>query len=1007
MDRAKNIFSGETLESIRSERMRYIFSWDFSFISGVHEPREIQRKILRDTIRDVKSWKLQGRWDIAPAWGKTYMSLSLMAHIVKNGGRVLYLTPWNTELNNAMDSHLLKYKLWENNFIKFENKSDISSINNPRYKEFYDWIPYHYTTIQMMTYDDRFRMIPADYYDLIVYDESQAFLWDIHGSTIPYFKGVWLFMSAAPFTKTKHLGSIIPHRYGEVSSEYLIAEHSYPKPELINCHVHEWNLWKVLIDDSWEDFDFENNQEQRNLLNISERFRISEAIYEEIIVSGDRKGLDFMPTVDDAEIFVKYVVPNNPILNGKVDFVAGRRGKNKNHEIEAKLRSWELRVVLCKNIWYRSLDIPDITDIINNDPTRSLEKLIQRMGRWARPSPGKDKYRFWDIISSVFHAQEAGSPALRAENSLPKIGKNGKKLGLRSTHQEMSPEFIIALQKRRTESLIWVTSHEIHYRESLRKAYFLWDIWYALEIFLWFATKVFHVHPYQLLRNWELYVSFSEYLEIDFNNERVVLDFKDFSDAIEFYGTKKDVEKYNWTQNISDSKLGHEVSQFDKKILGAIRQSRDTILETLREWAISRGNIEMYTWKTDWRYISRLNLHMQKLGWEILWKERIHAPSRDVPIRFSFDVTLIFHDKEIEYKLWKFAESKKDARHFIAKDIVEKVLKISLQDENDRVETIQQNINSRVELNSLLVKHGWKRAFIQTEKNKEMHIKHVLEVQIGWKTYWYKDDSFFPKTSDAQEHLASLALTELNKIFSAHSWTQGKLEIEDNSWLSWEKKSSISLVYELVQKNKGSIVIEANEVGENEAKVKLFNATVEIRIWTISETFSSVWEYTRKEQARESACELAYNSLKHKFQWIEEYLPTPIKKNFSTYDTLAKIKEKVQKGGSLNADDILKMREVKPWSSKLTHWWMLQFMFRKWLISAPRVRERNNYVVILLNDKNIGSHTKQKITSTTDSKWVSKTAIEKASEVAINNLLDNPEIQHYFIRKLEKQLKNC
>jgi len=46
-----------------------------------------------------------------------------------------------------------------------------------------------------------------------------------------------------------------------------------------------------------------------------------------------------MPTVDDAEIFVKYIVPNNPILCGKVDFVAGRRGKKKNREIEAKLRS--------------------------------------------------------------------------------------------------------------------------------------------------------------------------------------------------------------------------------------------------------------------------------------------------------------------------------------------------------------------------------------------------------------------------------------------------------------------------------------------------------------------------------------------------------------------------------------------------------------------------------------------------------------------------------------------
>jgi hypothetical protein len=46
-----------------------------------------------------------------------------------------------------------------------------------------------------------------------------------------------------------------------------------------------------------------------------------------------------MPTVDDAEIFVKYIVANNSILRDKVDFVAGRRGKKKNQEIEEKLRN--------------------------------------------------------------------------------------------------------------------------------------------------------------------------------------------------------------------------------------------------------------------------------------------------------------------------------------------------------------------------------------------------------------------------------------------------------------------------------------------------------------------------------------------------------------------------------------------------------------------------------------------------------------------------------------------
>jgi len=56
---------------------------------------------------------------------------------------------------------------------------------------------------------------------------------------------------------------------------------------------------------------------------------------------------------------------------------------------------------------------------------------------------------------------------------------------------------------------------------------------------------------------------------------------------------------------------------------------------------------------------------------------------------------------------------------------------ISLEDENEREEFHNQNINSRVELNNFLMTRGGKRSFIQTEKNENMHIRHVLEIEIG------------------------------------------------------------------------------------------------------------------------------------------------------------------------------------------------------------------------------------------------------------------------------------
>jgi hypothetical protein len=57
----------------------------------------------------------------------------------------------------------------------------------------------------MLIYGERYKHIPMDYYDLIVYDESQGFLGDIYGSTMKYFLGVGLYMSATPFNQRRHL----------------------------------------------------------------------------------------------------------------------------------------------------------------------------------------------------------------------------------------------------------------------------------------------------------------------------------------------------------------------------------------------------------------------------------------------------------------------------------------------------------------------------------------------------------------------------------------------------------------------------------------------------------------------------------------------------------------------------------------------------------------------------------------------------------------------------------
>lgn len=787
----------EVLNKNRTARLRELFWVPVSFISNVHKPRNYQSRIVEQTRKDMLRGIHQWRWDIAVGWWKTYMILSLMRHIAERRGRILYLAPWNTELKNAIESHTDKYCLWENNFLVFDGENDISWITDPKQKKFYDTLPYHYSTGQMLIFADRYKKIPPDYYDLIVYDESQWFLWNQMSSPKTYFWWASIDMSATPFNNTKHVGSFTPHVYGEVTSEYLIEKHGYPDWRVINYHVDEG----VEKEDISEELDFENDI-QHARLNINERFLILESIFEEIILSGTRKWLAFMPSVKDAEFFVKHIVPNNPILEWRVDFVAWICSDKHNDTVEARLRNGELKIVLCKDKWNRSLDIIDISDIILNDPTRSLERVTQRIWRGARPSPGKDFLRIHDLISSLFHSEQVGVPAISASSVIRNNTKSKRYTSLSSFPEDISPDFIAALHRRRTMDLIGVTSKELELRKELRDSYFLSDVHFAIQVFSHFASQVFLIHPYQLLRNIEKYKMRTEKLSIAFWTKKVELTFSQYVDIIEFYGTSSAVKNYDYLHTIAMSIDSDELSELDRSIIDTRNATIQSIGRSL-EWlshqpssGTSPEEPQTFLGNIDNDFISELHMLLQKIGWKIVWKEttynmtqllikKLHLDKRKHTQLFSSQVQIEVNGRI--YRFWwdVYSQSKDRSRRYTAMHFLEiygdDLRKIPSSSNSNQI----NRGNAAMDFNTYITKRQGKMEF-SYERNSVPEEWGVLfrcsVVVIFWKRrIEVTSDKEFLRKSDAKENIASLFLDHIEVWFRMYG-EQQDFSLEEKSW---------------------------------------------------------------------------------------------------------------------------------------------------------------------------------------------------------------------------------
>jgi len=954
----------------RQERIDELFCDDFEFILSQHPPRPYQRKIMSRTISDMKDWIHAGRWDVAVWWWKTFMALSLMKHIVDRWWRVLFITPDNTSLNNALESHVDKYMLWGSNLIQFSNESDITGITNPKEEKFYSTVPYHYSTAQMLTYNERFKKIPPDYYDLIVYEEPQWLMWDALSLPQQHFLGMGIFMSATPYNNSKHLWNTVPHVYGEISSEYLIKYHKFPKWKVKNYHVDEWDEdidIKNVDKDDTSDFNFE--KENHNcLLNINERFLIIESIFEEIIISWDRKWLAFMPSVRDAEFFVKYIVPHNPILKWKIDFVSWSRSKQENKDVENRLRSWELKVVLSKDIWNQAIDIDDITDIILNDPTRSLQRLIQRIGRWARPSKWKNELLIHDLLSSFFHSENVWLPAVRADNFIPQKSKKSTKSRWLRYSEEVDPSFIAALHQRRVEKLVGVTEHELEFREEVRNAYFLSDKELAVQTFLHFALQVFHIHPQHLANNIESFTSYKQFLEVTFMDKNIILFFWEFIEILKFYWVLWHVLRQDYT---CDDTLHDSVMLLQDEFIQKVE-------ERLSQNEEKSGKLSLYQWKPNPQDTSKLSAIINERNGVITWEEKKYQAHKAEPPYFSYNVDIQIWDKNIRYTVWKWSNSKKNAKHFISKDILDRFFNTGVQSDNS-----WEMKNYISQLNEFIQKKWWKVKYgrLIWDDSQWFRYSHLV-ITIWDREYEIEDEAYSNTKKWAKENISKIALDSLKDG-----------DLKSKKTLQTNIKSHISLIYELITAHGGSVEFIFHE---DSSKRGYYHWVLVWKIWDqeiIDKTENSFSESEAKEEVARSV----YKRIKSLFPPLEE---------FTWYQTshieqLKDIHTRIEQGENFTPEDIILMRKLKPWSTPFDYRWALWFLERKWVIWKVTISWSYRATLVQINGTTIWAASRKDRTK--DRKYYR----EIACRTVLEKLLKIEEIKLFYLAKLNKQIQKA
>jgi superfamily II DNA or RNA helicase len=483
-------------------------------------PRDYQVEAIENFKEGVLSGNNKGKVILGMGGGKTTIAMNIIA---QTKGRVLYIGPRNIAVNRAVDEVKMRG-------IERSNKR-LTSVLAPND----DWPELSFATAQLFTHSKRFLSLPRDHFDLIIFDEAHGMMGEQMRKISGHFTGAQLHMTATPRNTSKSLSRLVPDTWQNYDNDQLIKNHGYPEwvlcraevtgetPSIllgikrgISFGVTEEGLLKIeessraitkedcaeiMPADQIETLEVDKatgcvriNGKNVKVLNMSHRYQACSKILKEAMEKNPaEKGIGFLPSVISAKNFVEEIIwknPEHPEWKEQVQYVDGSMSKKKQDKIQRDFESGKVKWVFCKDIWNESLDVDDIMHVVLADPTTSESRMMQRIGRGARKSEGKNHLFIHDVVSALQNVGEhKGNTKQRktpkSATSLFNVDRAGKKTVLNGENAgkileaSTNNEETIPLYQETSSS----NSHPIRLRERNIKLKFMRNPQEAMKAF--------------------------------------------------------------------------------------------------------------------------------------------------------------------------------------------------------------------------------------------------------------------------------------------------------------------------------------------------------------------------------------------------------------------------------------------------------------------------------------------------------------------------------------------
>jgi len=502
---------GRFLESLREA--------DFDETAGL-EKRKYQQSALESIRENFLAGHTRGQLVLGTGGGKTTIALELVSRMK---GRVLWLAPSNTALYRAVD---------ELDKLKISKKFQV--LNGKSIDPLTQLV---FATTQMLVYGQKFRRFDPGDFSLVVSDEAHHSMGAATRGIFEHFNASQLYMTATPETTVNHLDSFAKPFF-EYSSEDLIRNDGFPPWVLRRYEVPDEKIYQAKV---FGDHYVMEDGEEVKLLNMPHRYAICLQILRDTVKKGE-KALVFMPSVASSKLFIEQIAKREKGLKGKAAHVDGSMPKQDVRDMGNDFRSPDGNVlaVSCNNIWTESLDVPDIKHIILCDPCCSPRVLMQRIGRGARPAPGKTHLTIHDVVS-VFENAEETAPSNRPLTVAGALGVrlyadgivlNGPKKGKRIFEDGKGGK-----QKVRYIECTEAESSEIPFSERMLDLNFMADPDAAIALFKQFA-KSFRTSLANLVNEQSGFSRRAEEIELAYiSGKKTSVAFKEVLDAAKFFGT--------------------------------------------------------------------------------------------------------------------------------------------------------------------------------------------------------------------------------------------------------------------------------------------------------------------------------------------------------------------------------------------------------------------------------------------------------------------------------------